>query len=76
MKRKFMLMLTGFTIVLDTVAQRPENYPPGESGPLEINFVNVLIYFVIPVVILAAYIWTRRISYKKRTQQKKDNPEM
>lgn len=57
---------------LCTYAQRPENYPDADQGPMEITFVNVLIYFVFPLLIIVAYFWSKRRSFKKRDRQPPD----
>ena len=56
-------------LFLNLYAQRPENYPDVQQGPIEITFVNVLLYFVVPLLIIIAYFWS-----KSRSSRKKDNP--
>lgn len=58
-------------VVLGVFAQQPENYPSTDQGPPEITFVNVLIYFLFPVLIVTAYIWTRSSSHKKRIRRQR-----
>ena len=53
-------------------AQRPENYPAPDQGPPEITFVNVLVYFVFPILIVALYILTRFNSARKRSRKLKE----
>jgi len=54
---------------LGTYAQRPENYPDIDQGPPEITFLNVLLYFVVPLLIIIVYFWSKRRSFKKRDRR-------
>nr|WP_320000525.1 hypothetical protein [uncultured Draconibacterium sp.] len=45
------------------MAQAPSGIPTGKPDPLELNLTNIIVYIVLPVVIVALYIYWRR---KKR----------
>lgn len=62
-------------IFLGTFAQRPQNYPDADQGPPEITFVNVLLYFVVPILIIVAYFWSRSRSFKKRNRKQSEKLE-
>nr|WP_319570712.1 hypothetical protein [uncultured Draconibacterium sp.] len=53
-----LLFVTAFAM-----AQAPSGIPTGKPDPLELNLTNIIVYIVLPVVIVALYIYWRR---KKR----------
>ena len=72
MGKRIIYLVLFFMFLPIAYAQRPENYPDPDQGPPEITILNIVLYFVVPLLIIVAYIWTRRISYKKKTQQQRD----
>jgi uncharacterized membrane protein YozB (DUF420 family) len=51
------------------VGQSPTHYPSPDADPINITFVNVLIYVLFPIAIVIGVIWVRRAK-KKRNDKK------
>lgn len=54
------------SLILELCAQSPQNYPTPGPERVEITPFNVLMFIVLPVLIVVAYIWIRRRSLKKK----------
>jgi len=66
MRRIILITLILGQIMQKSLAQTPQNYPTPGPEPVEINFFNVLLYFVVPVLIIIAYFLARK-TLKKRS---------
>ncbi len=55
--------------LLKTHAQTPSNYPSPVPEPVNINPTNIIIYFILPVILVVAYIWIRKSARKKRIKE-------
>jgi uncharacterized membrane protein YozB (DUF420 family) len=47
-------------------AQQPTHYPTTNTDPMEFNFINILIFIVFPVVLIAGFIIIRRRRRKRK----------
>ena len=65
----FLWVLPGFSVF----PQSPTNYPPVETKPIELTPVNIIVYFVLPVIIVIAYFLIRRYFRKKREKESEEN---
>lgn len=64
--QKILLITTLLNSLIQAVqAQTPQNYPPPVPEPFEINLFSVLLYIVLPLMIVVAYIWIRKSKRKK-----------
>ena len=53
-------------------AQTPTHLPKTGIKPVEINFINILVYFIIPLLLAVFYIWYRR-SLKGKLKEREQN---
>lgn len=71
LRRLLLIISQVLYFMRDTEAQSPTNYPPTVPKKVEINLFNVIIYFVLPVIMLIAYILIRRSARKKESEKRK-----
>ena len=72
---KLMLLLI-WSLVLKIspiIAQLPTHYPDPKSDPPELTFINILVYFVTPVLLILIWFFYRRSQRKKREKQKEES---
>lgn len=55
-------------------AQTPSNYPAPIPEPVKLDLINIIVYIILPVIIVVAYILIRR-SVRKKRQEEADNRE-
>ena len=72
-----MFRIAGIGIFLElflqeTYAQNPTSYPTPDTEPIDINFVNILVYFIMPVLMVIIYVWTKKL-WKKKQEEEKQN---
>ncbi len=53
------------------LAQTPTHYPTG-NDPVRWTPINIIVYIVIPVVLIAGWIIMRRRKTKKKSEENKD----
>ncbi|MFW5644941.1 MAG: hypothetical protein ACOCZL_03430 [Bacteroidota bacterium] len=61
------LLLTSFS----GMAQLPTHYPTGDEK-VAFNLINILIFFIVPVLLLVFYIYWLRAKRKKREKEKEE----
>jgi len=64
----FSLLIWGSFFI---TAQVPTHYPTSDE-PVKLNLVNIIIYFVIPLLLLVFYIYWLRSKRKKKEKEKKE----
>ncbi len=60
-----LVVLLGFS----TFPQSPTNYPPVDTKPIELTPINIIVYFVLPVIIVIAYFLIRRYFRRQREKE-------
>ena len=71
MLKNTLLQIILVFIAIAANAQIPDLLPSGETEPIELTTLNIVIYFVLPVVIFAIYFWYRKS--KRKNKNKPDN---
>jgi heme/copper-type cytochrome/quinol oxidase subunit 2 len=66
--KRISVFLLFFTLPGAMYGQLPTHYPTGDE-PVEITLVNILIFFVTPVLLLIFYLYWRKSRKKKRQKE-------
>lgn len=53
------------------IAQAPTHYP-AQDGPVNLTFLNILIYFVFPVVLVLLFLFWRRWSRNRKREEEQE----
>lgn len=70
MNRKIKFSVILILLVVKSLAQSPDFYPPTVPEQIEITPFNVVLYLIVPLLIILAYFLYRN-SQKKKQQEKK-----
>jgi uncharacterized protein YacL len=69
LKKTLLQIILVFTAIVAS-AQIPDLLPTGETEPIELTTLNIVIYFVLPIVIFIIYFW-----YRKSKRENKNIPD-
>lgn len=70
-KQVIVFLLTVLVSVEGLLAQTPTHYPTGDH-PVRWTPINIIVYVVIPVILIAGWIIMRRRKTKKKSEENKD----
>ena len=65
-KQSLILISLLLSVMPGVLAQMPTHYPTSNTDPIEFNFINILIFIVFPIVLIAGVITVRRRRRKKK----------
>jgi hypothetical protein len=66
MYRKIIFCLTGLLTGMIVAAQSPDFYPPTVPEKVNMDPFNIILYIILPIGVLAAFLWYQRSQKKKR----------
>ena len=69
-KKTLLQIILVFTAIVAS-AQIPDLLPSGDTEPIELTPLNIVIYFVLPIIIFIIYFWYRKS--KRKNKNKPDN---
>jgi hypothetical protein len=72
MKKLLLNIVFVFLMVQTAIAQTPDLYPPKDPEPIDFSIQNIILYIVMPLVLIVAYLLYRR---KKRKDARKKEEE-
>jgi membrane protein DedA with SNARE-associated domain len=68
MLKKIVLQIAFLFTAIFAGAQIPDLIPSGETEPIELTPLNIIIYFVLPIVIFLIYFWYRKSKRKNKNK--------
>ena len=73
-------LIIGISLLLSKAltAQTPDLYPPPVPEPVKIDFFNIILYVVLPLLVIVVFLWYRRWirnKNKKEDGQNKDKTQ-
>ncbi|MFW5832088.1 MAG: hypothetical protein ACOC1J_01800 [Prolixibacteraceae bacterium] len=69
MAKKLTAGLASIFTLLKLKAQTPEMYPPPDPEPVDVTTVNVILYVLVPVILVIAFILYRRWVKKRKNNE-------
>ena len=67
------LSLLFFFFVLQLNAQTPEHYPPVKPEPVDFSLFNIILYILLPLLLIGAYLLYRRSRKKAEKKKEEEN---
>ncbi len=72
MFRKIIYGISGLLLSVISYAQSPDMYPPPVPERIDINLFNLILYILLPIGLIIAYLWYQKSQRKKRQNKKED----
>lgn len=73
MKTLYITLLFLVVTFTSVFAQKPDGLPKPVTEPIDLNLFNIVLFFVLPVLLIAYYIYYRRSKAKKRKKTDSKN---
>lgn len=71
--KKILLYIGSVFLMVQTVfAQTPDLYPPKDPEPIDFSLKNIILYIVMPLVLIVAFLLYRRKKRKEARKKKKN----